>query len=167
MKFTSFWEYVRNGDPIAMNILRDGYALLDTGFFEPVQHLLKAGRIKPSAEALWSYYNRAPNSLKISRIKILEACMDLYWAVLDSAHAALMSINQVPPSPSHVADLFEEKIVKTKMAPKKYAWTIRKFYDLSKRISHKEIRVISGKEYDEYYVEAKDFVDVIGKLIKK
>ena len=32
MKFTSFWEYVRVGDPIAINILRYGIALVDTGF---------------------------------------------------------------------------------------------------------------------------------------
>ena len=46
LKYTSFWEYVRNGDPIAVNILRDGYPLIDTGFFEPLQALLYQGRIR-------------------------------------------------------------------------------------------------------------------------
>ena len=27
MRFTSFWEYMRNGDPIAINLLRDGVAV--------------------------------------------------------------------------------------------------------------------------------------------
>jgi predicted nucleotidyltransferase/uncharacterized protein (UPF0332 family) len=167
MKFTSFWEYVRGGDPIALNMLRDGFALYDTGFFEPIQLLLNQGRIKPSPEALWAYFNRAPNTLRMSKIKILEACVDLYWAVIDSAHSALMSLNIVPPSPEHVADLLDEKLVKPKLLEKKYSWTMRKFYDLSKRITHKEIRSISGKEYDEYYKEALEFVQRIEKFIKK
>ena len=167
MKFTSFWEYVRAGDPIALNMLRDGFALFDTGFFEPIQLLLNQGRIKPSPEALWAYYNRAPNTLRMSRVKLLEACVDLYWAVIDSAHAALMSVNQVPPSPEHVADLMEEKLVKPGLIEKKYAWSMRKFYDLSKRITKKEIRTVSGKEFDKYYDEALDFVKRIEKFLAK
>src|SRR3989338_9167410 len=47
MRFTSFWEYMRNGDPIAINLLRDGVALIDSGFFDPMQMLLKRGRVRP------------------------------------------------------------------------------------------------------------------------
>ncbi len=167
MKFTSFWEYARTGDPIAMNILRDGYPLLDSGFFEPVQLLLKQGRIKPSPEAIWAYYNRAPNNLQISRVKVLEAVVDLYWAVIDAANAALMSIEEKPPSPSHTADFFQEKLVKKKLVEKKYVWTIRKFYDLNKRITNRELRKINGRDFDKYYYEAKDFVDRVSKLLTK
>src|SRR3989344_583669 len=46
LKFTTFWEYVRAGDPVAINILRDGFALIDSGFFEPLQALLYMGRIR-------------------------------------------------------------------------------------------------------------------------
>ncbi|MEK6900510.1 MAG: nucleotidyltransferase domain-containing protein, partial [Nanoarchaeota archaeon] len=48
MTFTSFWEYAKAGDPVVVNILRDGVALIDTGFFEPLQILLQKGRIRPS-----------------------------------------------------------------------------------------------------------------------
>lgn len=167
MKFTSFWEYSRVGDPIALNILRDGIPLLDTGFFEPMQHMLHMGRLKPSSESMWSYYNRAPNLLRMSKVKILEACMDLYWAIIDAANAALMSINEIPPGPAHTADMLEDKLVKNKLLDKKYAWTMRKFFDLSKRIAQKELRSVSGKEYDEYFKEAKEFVDEMEKLLVK
>ena len=40
LPLTSFWEYVRAGDPVAVNILRDGIALIDKGFFDPLQILL-------------------------------------------------------------------------------------------------------------------------------
>ena len=167
MRFTSFWEYVRVGDPVAMNILRDGHALFDTGFFEPVQALLLQGRLKPSSEAMWAYFNRSPDHLRKSRVMILEACMDLYWAVIDSTHAALMSIEEAPPSPSHAANVFEHKLVNKGFFKQKHVWTIRKFYDLSKRISHRELRVIPGKDYDSYYKEAVDFVNDVSKFLEK
>lgn len=165
MKFTSFWEYMRNGDPIALNILRDGYALIDTGFFDPLQLLLHQGRIKPSNEALWTYFNRAPRSLVGSRQRIAHACVDLYWAVIDSAHAALMSVNEVPPSPEHVPELMEQKLVREKLIPAKYPKTVRKFFTLSKDILHGKIQEVKGEDYEKYYAEAVDFVEAMQKFI--
>src|SRR3989338_1052032 len=37
LKLTTFWEYVRAGDAIIINVIRDGVALIDTGFFSPLQ----------------------------------------------------------------------------------------------------------------------------------
>jgi len=134
LKFTSFWEYVRCGDPVAVNILRDGYALIDTGFFEPLQALLYQGRIRPSPESVWSYFSRAPETIANSKWHLLQGTIDLYWAVIDSAHAALMKMNEVPPSPEHVADMLEEKLVKPGFINKKYPNVMRRFYDLMKMI---------------------------------
>jgi len=167
LKYTAFWEYIRNGDPVAVNILRDGYPIIDTGFFEPLQALLYQGRIRPSAEAIWTYYSRAPATLNSSKWHIIQGCLDLYWAVIDSAHAALMSIGEVPPTPGHVAAMLDEKMVKTKLIEKKYAITALKFYQLSRKILYKEIKEISGEEFDKYYLEAKDFIDRMKSFIEK
>ena len=159
LRFSSLWEYIRNGDPIAINMLRDGLPILDTGFFEPLQALLKRGRIRPSAEAIWTYFVRAPNTLHNSKWHILQATVDLYWAVIDSAHAALMKHGEIPPSPDHVADLMQEKLVKPKLIEAKYVKVMRNFYRLSKMITHRELREIKGHEYDKYYKEASEFVE--------
>src|SRR3989338_4139143 len=92
LRFSSFWEYIRAGDPVGINILRDGVALIDTGFFDPLQALLKRGRIRPTQESIWNYFIRAPNTLHNSKWHISQGALDLYWAVIDSAHAALMKI---------------------------------------------------------------------------
>jgi hypothetical protein len=89
-KYTSFWEFVRNGDPIAINILRDGVPLIDREFFRPLQLLLLQGRIRPSQEAVWNYYYKSPETLQASKIKMISAVMDLYWAVIDAEPCALM-----------------------------------------------------------------------------
>src|SRR3989344_8050487 len=43
LRLTAFWDYMRKGDPIGINMLRDGISLYDTGFFAPLQLLLKHG----------------------------------------------------------------------------------------------------------------------------
>lgn len=159
MTLTSFWEYARNGDPVAINIMRDGVPLVDFGFFAPMQVLLRQGRVRPTHESVWNYFGRAPKTLTNSRWHILQASLDLYWAVIDSAHAALMKQGEIPPSPEHVADMLEEKLVNRKLLEKKYVSTMRKFYKLMKDITHREIKEISGTEYDKLYLEADDFVE--------
>lgn len=167
MTFTSFWEYVKAGDPVAINILRDGVALIDTGFFNPLQILLKQGRIRPSEESIWRYFGRAPKTLTNSRWHLLQANLDLYWAVIDSAHAALMRMGHVPPSPDQAADVLYDKLVKKKLLEEKYAATMKKFYDLSKMITHREIKYIDGKDYDRNLTEASEFVERMKKFIEE
>lgn len=165
LRFSSFWEYVKNGDPIAINILRDGVPLIDTGFFEPLQILLRRGRIRPTDESIWNYYIRAPNTLHNAKWHILQATLDLYWAVIDAAHAALMQHGEVPPSPDHISDLLDEKLVKNRLLEKRYTTTMRNFYRLSKMITHSEITEIKGEEFDRYYKHAEEFVERMRRFI--
>jgi predicted nucleotidyltransferase/uncharacterized protein (UPF0332 family) len=167
LKLTTFWEYVRAGDPVGMNILRSGVALLDTGFFEPLRALLARGRIRPSPEAVWTYFARAPNTIHNSKWHVLQGTLDLYWAVIDAAHAALMKLDVAPPSPEHVAEMIEEKLVKGKLVHAKYAHIARKFYKLQKDITYRNIKEISGKEFDAYCKEAQEFVDEMQRVIGK
>ena len=166
MRFTSFWEYMRNGDPVAINLLRDGVAIIDSGFFDPMQVLLKKGRIRPTQESIWTYYARAPNTLHNSKWHLMQGVLDLYWAVIDAAHAALMKVGEIPPTPEHVADLMEQKLVKRKMLEHKYVIIMRNFYRLMKMITHREIVEIKGHEFDHYYRTAEDFVQRMRKLIE-
>lgn len=167
LRLTNFWEYVRAGDPIAVNMLRDGVAILDTGFFEPLQILLLQGRIRPSAESIQNYLMMAPQTLQNSRGHILQGTLDLYWAVIDAAHAALMYVGEVPPSPAHVADLMDEKLVKPGLLEKKHLHTMRMFYNLGKAIMHGQVHDMTGDQFDGYYREAYDFVMAIKKFVNK
>jgi uncharacterized protein (UPF0332 family)/predicted nucleotidyltransferase len=166
-KYTSFWEFARNGDPIAINILRDGVPIVDREFFRPLQILLHQGRIRPSQEAVWNYYYKAPQTLLGSKYRMISAVMDLYWAVIDASHSALMRLNEIPPSPNHVADMVNEKLVAKGLLEKKYAGTAKKFFDLSKKIEYREIKEISGAQYDKYYKEAEAYVERMKKFIEE
>lgn len=166
LKFSSFWDYVRNADPVAVNMLRDGVALLDTGFFVPLQLLLQRGRIRPTVEAVWNYFVRAPATLVNAKWHVLQATLDLYWAVIDAAHAALMRGGEIPPSPVHVADLLDEKLAKHGHIDKRHVKIMRNFYSLAKQIMHREIRELSGAEYDNYAKDAREFVEAMKRYIE-
>lgn len=167
LKFTSFWDYVRNGDPIAINILRDGVAIVDTGFFDPLQLLLYQGKIRPTWESIYHYYSRAPMTMGNSRWHILQATLDLYWAVIDSAHAALMKLGHIPPSPEHISDMLRDKMMKKKLLKPRYVKIMNKFYLLAKKIMHREVKEVRGKTYEALQKEAQEFVDHMKKFIEK
>jgi len=167
LKLTDFWDYVRAGDPVAINVLRDGVALLDTGFFDPLRALLVKGRIRPSKEAIWSYFARAPRNLFFAKSAILKSCVDLYWAVIDSAHAALMQNGVSPPSPEMASEMLDKHLVSAGKLEKKYVKIMKDFYSLHKRISYREVKEVSGKEFDVYFSKAEDFVDRMEKFVNK
>lgn len=166
MRLTNFWDYLRNGDPIAINILRDGYPLYDTGFFEPAQQLLFDGRIKPTRESVYAYFARAPLTLSNAQWHILQAATDLYWAVIDAAHAVLMKHGQVPPTPGHAAELLQKTLVSKGLLHKKYVKTMQNFFDLNKDIIHRKIQKLTGAQYDSYRIKAKEFVKEMQRILK-
>ncbi len=165
LKFTTFWDYTRIGDPVGINILRNGVALIDTGFFYPLQLLLYQGKIRPTKEAVQSYFSRAPTTLYNSKWHVLQGTLDLYWAVIDAAHAALMKQGVMPPAPNEIAEVMEKELVKKKLLDKKYPKIMRKLYVVSRMILHREIKTVDGKTYEAYYKEAKDFIDTMKKII--
>lgn len=162
MKLTAFWEYIRAGDPIAVNILRNGVALVDTGFFDPLQALLDQGRIRPSEESVWTYFTMAPASLHRSKMNILTAAVDLYWAAIDAAHAALMAQGDIPPTPSHVSSMLRTHL----KASSQDAKTMDLLYDLFKKITHRDIKEISGLDYDRYRKMTEKFVNSMKAFIE-
>lgn len=167
LRYTTFWEYIRAGDPVGINILRDGVPILDTGFFVPMQRLLYTGRIRPSTESIWAYYSRAPTTILNAKSHLLQGSVDLYWAVIDSSHAALMKLGEVPASPEHVPDLLNEKLVKTGLLHKKYPGICREFYDLSKSIIHRELKEVSGELFDHYRKLAEEYVEEMRRIVEK
>lgn len=167
MRLSSFWEYVRAGDPVAINVLRYGLALLDTGIFDPLQALLDNGRIRPTKESIYTYFTMAPASVSRSKEHILSAMVDLYWASVDAAHAALMCLGEIPPSPDHVADMLEQRMVSKGLLKRRYAKIMRENYNVFKQIVHRQVKEIEGREYDVFKARTIDFVNEMRKFIEK
>ena len=167
MKFSSFWEYVRVGDPVATNILRYGVALIDTGFFDPLQALLDQGRIRPSNESIQTYFALAPGDITRSKQHILSAVVDLYWAAINSTHAALMRYGEIPPTPAHAAELMQKTLIKKRILTQKSGRTMQQLYKLFKGITNRDVKEISGKDYDKYRKDTEMLVKEVKKYLEK
>jgi len=167
MRITQLWEYARNGDPILFNMLREGVPLYDTGFVEPLQTLLSQGRIRPTKEAVFSYYARSPLTLENSKRHLLQATADLYWAVVDSAHAALMYEGHLPGMPSMLAQMIDEHLVNKGLVTASAPKIMDFFYHLVKEIDHRERPYVSGEDYDRWKKDAEHFIEMMRAVIQR
>ena len=102
-----------------------------------------------------------------SRMHLLGAIDAIYWAVVDSAHAALIAAKQVPPSPEHVYSMLNEVFVKKSMLNSKYADWYKEIYAVAHHISHGEMTKISGKFIEMYQERADRFIGEMANLVKK
>jgi hypothetical protein len=166
LRLSNFWEYCREGDPVVINMLRDGIALVDKGFFAPAQMLLEQGRIRPTREAIWTYYARTSNTMRSARQHVLSACVDLYWAGIDASHAALMSVGEVPPTPEHVPDMLQQ-LVKRGLLDKRYPGIMRELYHLQKQILHRDIKEVDGEHYRQYWNDTLALVNALRTVVER
>lgn len=167
LKYSTFFEYARVGDPVGINILRDGVAIVDTGFFTPLQALLKSGQIRPTYESIWTYFHRAPVTLNNSRWHIFRACEDLYWAVMDASHAVIMKLGHIPPTPEHVPELLDEYAVSAKILSHGDVKDVQFFYDLYKSITKRKIKDVTGQQFEKYYDMAQRYIKKCEVYLKK
>ncbi|MFT4310429.1 MAG: nucleotidyltransferase domain-containing protein [Candidatus Woesearchaeota archaeon] len=161
LRLTTFWEYIRLGDPMVINMLRDGVAIIDTGFFDPLQIMLKQGKIQPSVESVINYSVRAESTLFNARGHLLSATVDLYWSCVDMAHALLMYHHINPPGPADIADALREHV----KIEKKHIETMRLLYKLYKGIHHRSIDHLSGNQFEHYYALVEQFIKAAQKIM--
>jgi len=167
VKLSTWWEDLLRGDPVVLNILRYGEAMIDmAGFFNPLKHLMIEGKIKPTPEAIYSCLQRAPMHIARSRAAELSAIEGLYWSMVDSSHAALIAAQVIPPSPEHIARDLRETFVNNKKLKMKYVIWYRDLLVLHKKISHGEVRDIKSTEIDIWQERAEEFLATMAQLVK-
>jgi len=167
IKLTTWWDDLLRGDSVVINILRYGEAMIDlAGFFEPLKFLLMHGKIRPTPESIYTSLQRAPLHIQQSKLAELGAIEGLYWAMVDSAHAALIALNVSPPSPEHIPSDLKEHFVNTGKLNVKYVAWYRDLLMLHKKIVHKEIHDLKGVEIDDWQQKTQEFLDMMVKLVK-
>jgi len=163
---TEFWDMARIGHPLLYTIVRDGWALYDTGFWIPIRKLLEMGKIPTTLEAVEKFMEAAPQ--KISRVETAKLYMiaeDLYYAFLNSAQALLMYTGQNPPAPKYTPQEVREHLVNTNLLEESYLADLESIIDFRKKVEHKEITDISGQQLDEYIQKTKQFVSRMEQLL--
>jgi predicted nucleotidyltransferase/uncharacterized protein (UPF0332 family) len=168
VKLSTWWEDLMNGDPTILNVLRYGEALIDfAGFFEPLKYLMIQGKIKSTPEEIYNCLQRAPTHLMRSRAAELNAIEGLYWAMVDSSHAALISAGISPASPEHVPNDLKEVFVNSGKLKIKYVLWYRDLLILHKKISHGEITELKGVEIDDWQEKTQEFMRTMAELVNQ
>ncbi len=168
VRLSTWWDEMLRGEPVTVNVIRFGEALIDFGgFFNPLKVLLSRGKIKNTPETIYIALGRAPSHMVRSKASMLRAIEGFYWAFVDAAHAALMAARQVPPSPEHIADMLREQFVKKKMLNQKFVSWYSDIYTLMHKVLRSEITDIKGSELDEWRNRADIFLRNMARIIDK
>lgn len=166
VKLTTWWHDLLNGDPVVVNILRFGEPLIDSGgFFIPIKSLLLQGKIHATPEAAYASLQRAPLHLARSRAAELGSVEGVYWAMTDSAQAALIMAKKIPPSPEQIPQMLQEAFVDSGMLKIGYINAFRDLFMLHKRISHGELTNLKGADIDKWQELADGFVAEMTRII--
>ena len=168
VKLTTWWQDLMRGDPVIINILRYGEVLIDFGgFFNPLKILLQEGKIKSTPEAIYTALQRTPAHIARSKASEMNSIEGLYWAMVDSSHAALLAAKQTPPSPEHIPVLLKEVFTDTGNLKMKYVIMYRDLLVLHKKIMHGQITDLKGVEIDAWQSRTEEFVQEMVRLVKK
>jgi predicted nucleotidyltransferase/uncharacterized protein (UPF0332 family) len=168
VKLSTWWNDLMKGDPVVINVLRYGDALIDFGgFFNPLRILLKEGKIRSTPESIYTLLQRAPAHMGRARQSMLAVVDGLYWTMVDSAHAALIAAGIMPSSPEEIPEVLIKHFVKTKMLHRKYVHYYDELHAVAKEIVHGKLTNIRGKDIDDWTVKADDFLREMAQLVDK
>jgi len=168
VKLSTWWDDLMRGDPVVINVLRYGDALIDFGgFFNPLRVLLKEGKIRSTPESIYTLLQRAPGHMTRAKQSMLAVVDGLYWTMVDAAHAALISADVMPSSPESIPEVLTKIFVKTRMLNKRYVTYYKEIHSVAKEIVHGNLTSVKGKELDEWFAKADAFLGEMAKLVDK
>ena len=170
IRLTTWWRDLIHGDPIVLNIIRQGQVLIDIGgFFSPIKALMTQGKIHSTPEAVYAALQRSPQHLLRSKMSMLASIEGVYWCMVEAAQAALITLGKLPPSPEHITKMLHENFVETGVLKSEFVKWYHNIYVLHKEISHGEAKYVRAQEIEDWQNKAEIFmkkmVDLIDKLI--
>ena len=161
LALTEFWDGIRTCHPLFYNIVREGYALHDTGYFIPMRKLLEWGKFPATTEAAEIRMEGVPKRIsRVQSVKLYMIAEDLYYAITDAAQSVLMYVGVGPPAPKVLAREVRKHLVDTKLLEEEWAQLIDDVMSFRKGVEHKEIREITGQELDKW-------IDRTDKYVKR
>lgn len=164
---TEFWDSLRKGEPLAIEAVRHGEPVYDTGLFMPAKRLLQRGKIQATRESVQKRlklaaagYKKAENNLRSSIPHKLEQVM------ANAGQAPIMLVGKNPPPKEKVPEVLEEMFVEKEMLEEEYIEMGQELYDFGNK-GEKHPEDVTGAEVDEHLEKADDFVRRMHKLVSQ
>ena len=160
LTLSKFWEMILNGDPLVLDVLRKGEAMIDpAGIFGSLKKMLENGLIKTSPEYLEIMKKRAEEGINYANLMLIKAFESLYNSVVTISQYYLIKNNINIYSPEDILYKFEELKRKRKISTEVYNY-YKKVYEYMKKMEHREVKNIDLDLL-------KEFLEEFGKYKEK
>jgi len=163
---TDFWDSLRKGEPLAIEAVRNGEPIYDTGIFMPAKRLLQRGRISGTQESVRKRlktgaagYKKAEKQLKSSTPHKLEQAM------ASAGQAPIMLAGKQPPAKENVPDVLEDMFVDD-MLEQEYVEMARAIYEFGDK-GEKNAEEVTGAEVDEHLEKTDKFIRRMHELVSQ
>ena len=164
---TDFWDSLRKGEPLAIEAVRNGQPVYDTGLFMPAKRLLERGKISGTQESVKKRlkmaaagYKKAEKNLKSSIPHKLEQSM------ANAGQAPIMLAGKAPPGKENVPDTLEEMFVEQGMLEQECVEKAREIYEFADQ-GEKDPEEVTGQAVEEHLEKTDDFVRRMHKLVSQ
>ncbi len=164
---SQFWDSARRGDPLIIQILRDGIALVDLGFFSPLKRLLIQGKVRPTDEAVSAALSRAYYNLNGYVSALNGALNALYWAAVEAAHAGIMKFGKIPGSPWEVPALLKGTLLKEGVITEEDVRTYELAFGYMKSIEKGELSYVKPGELELLHEKVVEMVAKIDRWVNE
>ncbi|MFO7793751.1 MAG: nucleotidyltransferase domain-containing protein [Candidatus Nanohaloarchaea archaeon] len=163
---TDFWDSLRKGEPLAIEAVRNGEPVYDTGIFMPAKRLLQRGRISGTQESVRKRlkvgargYKKAEQQLKSSTPHKLEQAM------ASAGQAPIMLAGKQPPAKENVPSTLEDMFVDD-MLEQKYVDMAQEIYEFGD-LGEKKPEEVTGAAVDEHLEKTDKFIRRMHELVSQ
>ncbi len=161
-----FIDEIINCEPTAINVLRYGEPLIDFGgFFSPLKILLARGKIKPTAESVFSSLRRGPIHITQAKMNVAKSIENIHLGMVDSGNAALMSLGYVPPSPHLISKMLVDIFVKSRALERKHVRDYDEIGRAAENVALGRRVFLSAKDIDKYVLKARAFQKEMQRIV--
>jgi predicted nucleotidyltransferase len=164
---TEFWDSLRKGEPLAIEAVRNGTPVYDTGIFMPAKRLLERGKISGTQESVKKRlklgaagYKKAEKTMRSSLPHKLEQAM------ANAGQAPIMLSGANPPPKEKVPEKLEEMFVENDMLEEEFVEIAEELHDFG-NLGEKNPEDVTGEELEEKMQKADDFVRRMHKLVSQ
>ena len=164
---SQFWDSARRGDPMAIQVLRDGIPVFDLGFFAPLKRLLVMGKLRPTSEAISAATSRAFFNINAYSNALFGAVNSLFWAASEISHAGIMKYGKVPGSHWEIPRLLEQTLVNDKVITKEDVAVYEELFEMEKGISRGDISHVKPRKLEKLHEDVVRFVTKIDAWVNK
>lgn len=164
---TDFWDSLRKGEPLAIEAVRNGEPVYDTGIFMPAKRLLERGKITGTQESVRKRLKLAAGGFKKAEKNFKSSIPHKLEQVMANAgQAPIMLVGKTPPGKEKVPDTLEEMFAEKDMLEDEYieiARELSEFGDMGEKTPDE----VTGEMVQEHLEKTDEFVRRMHKLVSQ